>query len=85
MTIGFQRYLSRTQFEDLLLHVGGRISLQDTNYRHCIPTAELLSICLRFRIALCSRFASISIADNTEKLFSLPLQRLFLHSNMTCM
>ncbi|MED6256609.1 hypothetical protein ATANTOWER_030354 [Ataeniobius toweri] len=41
----FQRYfyLSRTQFDDLLLHVGGRISLQDTNWR-CIPAAERLSI-----------------------------------------
>ncbi|MEQ2310258.1 hypothetical protein AMECASPLE_007022 [Ameca splendens] len=45
----FQLYfcLSRTQFEDLLFCVGGRISLRDTNYRHCIPTAECLSICLR--------------------------------------
>ncbi|MEQ2249359.1 hypothetical protein ILYODFUR_028350, partial [Ilyodon furcidens] len=35
----FQRYirLSRTQFEDLLPRLGGRISLRDTNYRRCIP------------------------------------------------
>ncbi|XP_047242507.1 uncharacterized protein LOC124881062 [Girardinichthys multiradiatus] len=41
----FQRYLrlSRTQFEDLLSHVGGQISPLDTNYRHCIPAAEYLS------------------------------------------
>ncbi|MEQ2235134.1 hypothetical protein ILYODFUR_038544 [Ilyodon furcidens] len=45
----FQRYfrLSRTQFKDLLSHVGRRIGLRDTNYRRCIPAAELLSICLR--------------------------------------
>ncbi|RXN33021.1 ANTAGONIST OF LIKE HETEROCHROMATIN PROTEIN 1-like protein [Labeo rohita] len=32
----FQRYfrLSRCRFDDLLSHVGGRISLQDTNYRY---------------------------------------------------
>ncbi|XP_073714916.1 uncharacterized protein [Misgurnus anguillicaudatus] len=46
----FQRYfrLSRAQFDDLLFRVGERISLQDTNYRHCIPPAERLSICLRY-------------------------------------
>ncbi|XP_067270790.1 uncharacterized protein [Pseudorasbora parva] len=46
----FQRYfrLSRSQFDDLLSRVGGRISLQDTNYRRCIPPAERLSICLRY-------------------------------------
>ncbi|RXN15769.1 ANTAGONIST OF LIKE HETEROCHROMATIN PROTEIN 1-like protein [Labeo rohita] len=46
----FQRYfrLSRCRFDDLLSHVGGRISLQDTNYRCCIPPAERLSICLRY-------------------------------------
>ncbi|MED6274619.1 hypothetical protein CHARACLAT_018167 [Characodon lateralis] len=45
----FQRYfrLSRTQCEDLQSHVGRQISLRDTNYRRCIPTAERLSICLR--------------------------------------
>ncbi len=45
----FQRYfrLSRSQFDDLLSRVGGRISLQDTNYRRSIPPAEHLSICLR--------------------------------------
>ncbi|MEQ2249263.1 hypothetical protein ILYODFUR_027556 [Ilyodon furcidens] len=45
----FQRYfrLSRTQFEDLLSRVGRQISLQDTNYRHYIPAADRLSICLR--------------------------------------
>ncbi|MEQ2222401.1 hypothetical protein ILYODFUR_025888 [Ilyodon furcidens] len=45
----FQWYfcLSRTQFEDLLSHVGRRIGLRDTNYRRCIPAAERLSICLR--------------------------------------
>ncbi|MEQ2293237.1 hypothetical protein AMECASPLE_031224 [Ameca splendens] len=45
----FQRYfcLSRTQFEDLLSHVGRRICLRDTNYRRCIPAAEHLSIRLR--------------------------------------
>ncbi len=45
----FQRYfrLSRSQFDDLLSHVVGRISLQDTNYRRSIPPAEHLSICLR--------------------------------------
>ncbi|KAK5601859.1 hypothetical protein CRENBAI_019695 [Crenichthys baileyi] len=44
----FQRYfrLSRTQFEDLLSRIWGRIGLQDTNYRRCIPAAERLSICL---------------------------------------
>ncbi len=38
----FQLYfrLSRSQFDDLLSHVGGRISLQDTNYRRSIPPAE---------------------------------------------
>ncbi|MED6256945.1 hypothetical protein ATANTOWER_002716 [Ataeniobius toweri] len=47
----FQRYfrLSRTQFEDLLLLVGGQISLQDTYYRHCIPAVEHLPICLRWK------------------------------------
>ncbi|MED6291273.1 hypothetical protein CHARACLAT_021841 [Characodon lateralis] len=47
----FQRYfrLSRTQVEDLLPHVGRRIGLRDTIYRRCIPAAEHLSICLRFR------------------------------------
>ncbi|KAK5617039.1 hypothetical protein CRENBAI_016523 [Crenichthys baileyi] len=45
----FQRYfcLSRTQFEDLLSHVGGRISPRDTIYRCWIPAAEHLPICLR--------------------------------------
>ncbi|MEQ2234710.1 hypothetical protein ILYODFUR_034271 [Ilyodon furcidens] len=45
----FQQYfhLSKTQLEDLLPHVGGRISLRDNNYRHCIPAAEHLPICLR--------------------------------------
>ncbi|KAK5623401.1 hypothetical protein CRENBAI_014847 [Crenichthys baileyi] len=38
---------SRIQFEDLLSHVGGQINLRDTNYRHYIPDAERLSICLR--------------------------------------
>ncbi len=44
----FQRYfrLSRSQFDDLLSRVSGRISLQDTNYRHSTPPAERLSICL---------------------------------------
>ncbi|XP_042625565.1 protein ANTAGONIST OF LIKE HETEROCHROMATIN PROTEIN 1-like [Cyprinus carpio] len=46
----FQRYfrLSRSQCDDLLSRVGGRISIQDTNYRHSIPPAERLSICLRY-------------------------------------
>ncbi|KAK5603880.1 hypothetical protein CRENBAI_026464 [Crenichthys baileyi] len=37
----FQWYfrLFRTEFEDLLSHAGGRNSLQDTNYRRCIPAA----------------------------------------------
>ncbi len=45
----FQRYfrLCRSQFDDLLSHIGGRISLQDTNYRRSIPPAERLSVCLR--------------------------------------
>ncbi|XP_058628314.1 uncharacterized protein zgc:194221 [Onychostoma macrolepis] len=49
----FQRYfrLSRSQFDDLLSRVGGRISRQDTNYRRSIPPAERLSICLRYLTA----------------------------------
>ncbi|MEQ2222033.1 hypothetical protein ILYODFUR_021761 [Ilyodon furcidens] len=45
----FQRYfrLSRTQFEDLLSRIRRRIGLRDNNYRHYIPAAERLSICLR--------------------------------------
>ncbi|MEQ2229491.1 hypothetical protein ILYODFUR_019312 [Ilyodon furcidens] len=45
----FQWYfcLSRAQFEELLSHIGGRISHQDTNYRCCIPATEHLSICLQ--------------------------------------
>ena len=46
----FQRYLrlSVSQFEDLLARVSGRITMQDTNYRHSISAAERLSICLRW-------------------------------------
>lgn len=45
----FQRYfrLTLAQFEDLLARIGARISRLDTNYRHSIPAAERLSICLR--------------------------------------
>ncbi|MEQ2281299.1 hypothetical protein AMECASPLE_028841 [Ameca splendens] len=43
---------SWTQFEDLLSRVGARISLRDTNYRCCIPSAECLSICLHFLMVL---------------------------------
>ncbi|KAK5621461.1 hypothetical protein CRENBAI_005990 [Crenichthys baileyi] len=45
----FQRYfhLSGTQFEKSLSHVGGQVSLRDTNYSHCTPAAEPLSICVR--------------------------------------
>ncbi|KAK5623898.1 hypothetical protein CRENBAI_000183 [Crenichthys baileyi] len=55
----FQWYLclSRAQFEDLLSHVGGRISLRDTHYRRCIPTAERLSTCLWFRFSGIFRFS----------------------------
>ncbi|MEQ2202926.1 hypothetical protein XENOCAPTIV_020181 [Xenoophorus captivus] len=39
----FQRYfrLSRTQFEDLLSHVGGQISFGDTNHRHCTSRCRM--------------------------------------------
>ncbi|KAL1277051.1 hypothetical protein QQF64_023724 [Cirrhinus molitorella] len=45
----FQWYfqLSWSQFDELLSCVGGRIVLQDTNYRCSIPTTDYLSICLR--------------------------------------
>ncbi|MED6268335.1 hypothetical protein CHARACLAT_021323 [Characodon lateralis] len=48
-SVAFQWHfcVSRTQFDDLLLHVVGRINLQDTTYRYCIPAAEHLFICLR--------------------------------------
>ncbi|KAL1277114.1 hypothetical protein QQF64_023787 [Cirrhinus molitorella] len=52
----FQRYfrLSRSQFDELLSRISERISLQDTNYKHSMPPAERLSICLW-------RYASFSL------------------------
>ncbi|XP_049917812.1 molybdenum cofactor biosynthesis protein 1 isoform X2 [Epinephelus moara] len=46
----FQRYtrLTTAQFDGLLARIGGRIARLDTNYRHSIPPAERLAICLRY-------------------------------------
>ncbi|KAK0134928.1 Protein ALP1-like [Merluccius polli] len=46
----FQRYfrLDREQFDRLLSTVGPVITMTTTNYRHPIPPAERLAICLRF-------------------------------------